>query len=429
MIRPHVRQELLPFLARSEALERRFKVIIATVTALLLTAMVAGTPTGRYYAQWLATRGRWSVMKAIGLRPSRAEIDADWNRRRMYDIASARRKLATNYASYTPPMRRLLDYAGLDPDHALLRWGNFDRALLLPATVFEPDDTGRSYRLRPNLRSVWVRNLQTKEGVLSYFPVPDTPALTAAVAGSSAIVVATSVQTTNSWGLRGPEPDLDAPLRGVVLGDSYMQGLFVGDDDTPTECLKRCLRNAFHTPVEVLNTGHLGYSPEQEFYTLQTYCDRIRPAFVVLSIFANDFGDLFEVLEGKGDWEEGRYWLGRIIAFCRSRSVPCLAVPAPWVNQIVGPRDAGHYPGQVSNILDLTSLEYLDPIDDFADEQLRLQLEDLRAGRSTTASRLFNGHLADNHFSALGCRVWARAVARRLVLLLEEHDLKARQQH
>ena len=46
-------------------------------------------------------------------------------------------------------------------------------------------------------------------------------------------MVDSSVQTINSWGLRGPEPDTTAPLRGIVLGDSYMQGLFVADDRPP----------------------------------------------------------------------------------------------------------------------------------------------------------------------------------------------------
>ena len=79
----------------------------------------------------------------------------------------------------------------------------------------------------------------------------------------------------------------------------------------------------------MLNTGHLGYSPEQEYYTLREYADRFQPQFVVLSLFANDFGDLFEVLEGKGDWEERKYWLGEITQFCRTRQILCLVVPAP----------------------------------------------------------------------------------------------------
>ena len=111
-------------------------------------------------------------------------------------------------------MKQLLAYAGLDPDHALLRWGNFDRTLYLPSTVFEPDDTGRSYRFRPETRSIWVRNMKLRGGILAYFPIPDGPGLSEVVAGTGAVVVSTSVQNTNSWGLRGPEPNTTAPCAG-----------------------------------------------------------------------------------------------------------------------------------------------------------------------------------------------------------------------
>ena len=41
--------------------------------------------------------------------------------------------------------------------------------------------------------------------------------------------------------------------------------------------------------VSILNTGHLGYSPEQYYYSLVEYGDRFRPHFVVVSVFGNDF--------------------------------------------------------------------------------------------------------------------------------------------
>ena len=260
-------------------------------------------------ARWIETRCRWGLLQAAGLSPDRAEIDADWQRKRLYDIGQTRAKLREVYAGYDPAMKRLLTYAGLDPDHALLRWGNFDRTLYLPSTVFEPDDTGRSYRFRPNTRSIWVRNMKLRGGILAYFPIPDTAGLSEATAGTGALVVSTSVQNTNSWGLRGPEPNTAAPLRGIVLGDSYMQGLFVGDDQTPPECLKRNLSRSLKVDTEILNTGHLGYSPEQEFYTLVEYADRFHPQFVVLSLFANDFGDLF-----RGPGRQGRLGRGKLLA-------------------------------------------------------------------------------------------------------------------
>jgi hypothetical protein len=198
-----------------------------------------------------------------------------------------------------------------------------------------------------------------------------------------------------------------------------MQGLFVGDDQSPCECLKRILCQHLKVRTEILNTGHLGYSPEQEYYTLREYDARFHPQFVVLSLFANDFGDLFEVLDGRGDWEEGRYWLGQIAQYCRSHEIFCLVVPAPWVNQFEGPRRAGFYPGLISNILESPGPFYLDPFEAFATELLVQTNHRQREGRPTSPNPLFNGSLGDGHFSPLGCEVWARAVGARLTILLE----------
>jgi hypothetical protein len=420
------RQRAFSFVERSRRINRMFKTGIVVVTALLIALLLWSNAPGRNLASWLATRTRWGLMQVVGLSPDRREIDADWKRRRLYDIGQTRKKLRSTYAEYDPPMQRLLDYAGLDPDHAVLRWGNFDKTLYLPSTVFEPDDSGRSYRFRPNTRSIWVRNLRLKGGILAYFPIPVSDRLDEVVKGTGALVVTTSVQTTNSWGLRGPEPDLEAPLRGIVLGDSYIQGLFVSDDQTPTECLKRFLTDKRSVRTEILNTGHMGYSPEQEYFTLREYADSFRPQFVILSLFANDFGDLFEVLEGKGDWQEGKYWLEQIDQFCRARSWPCLVVPAPWINQLAGPRNLGFYQGKVSNILQNTAMDFLDPMEDFRNESLRLAAEAQRQGKPTSPNPLFNGHLADGHFSPLGCELWARVVGARLSLLLDNQSQERR---
>jgi hypothetical protein len=423
MGRPGLVQGRFGFIDRSQKLARRFKLTISLVTFGLVFLLLAGTSNGRYLSYWVSTRARWIALQAVGIPPDRAEIDNDWKQRRLHDIEQTRDKLRGIYAEYGPEMRRLLDFAGLDPDHAVLRWGNFDRTLYLPSTVFEPDETGRSYRFRPNTKSIWLRNLRLKGGILAYFPLPVDPRLPDLLKGTGAILVDESVQTTNSWGLRGPEPDLHAPLRGIILGDSYMQGLFVGDDQTPCECLKRFLSAQLGMRTEILNTGHLGYSTEQEYQALREYADRFHPQFVVLSLFANDFGDLFEVLDGKGDWKEGEYWLGQITQFCRTHGLQCLVVPAPWVNQLENSRNAGYYPGEVSNILESSGMDYLDPIEDFANELLRIRIEQKQSRRTTSANPLFNGHLGDGHFSPLGCEVWARSVGTRLRLLLEYHHL------
>src|SRR5262249_38488191 len=144
-------------------------------TIVLVLGMVMALPVGRYWTARLLTRARWLALATVRLKPDHGEIEADWQRKRRFDVASARQSLAAKFAEYPPAMQKLLQFAELDPDHALVRWGNFDRTVLLPGKIFEADETGRSYRFRPNVRSIWIRNFPVKGQVKAYFQVPDVP--------------------------------------------------------------------------------------------------------------------------------------------------------------------------------------------------------------------------------------------------------------
>ncbi len=349
----------------------------------------------------------------------RSEVDQDWQRFRLRGIVESRRRLGEIDDSTPPAYQSLLRYAGLDPDHALLRWGNYDQTLLLPSTVFEPDDQGRSYRMRPCIGSIWLREVSIGSGVLAFFLVPDRPELREVIKGTPAIPVEESKQSTNSWGLRGGEPDLDAPVRGIVLGDSFMQGLFVDDQHTPPECLRRDLEARLKSRVSVLNAGVLGYSPEQYYYSLVAFADRFRPQFVVVSVFANDFGDASEVTKGGGDWVEGKYWLDRILNLTQTRGWACLFVPIPVADRTLGRRKSGYYPGAISNVLNTSAVVFLNPAEAFVNAHLRLLIDAEERGEHPSGCLLYNEKIRDGHFSALGAQVWAEAVGRRLALLIE----------
>ena len=416
-----LRQRVFEFIRRSHRHERWFKWLIFAATCLAIVCLLVALPRGRSLVATVVSQAQRAARWAIGLPTPRAELDDQWRRYREQGIAESRQSLIRDFARTEPGNQRIMRYAGLDPEHGLLRWGNYDRTLLLPATIFEEDEAGRSYRLRPNTRAIWVRNLTLKTGVLMFFLVPDGPGLAAALEGTSGIPVETSRQTTNSWGLRGPEPDPDASLRGIVLGDSYMQGMFIGDRETPPECLRSYLEDQLETRASILNAGVLGYSPEQYYYSLLAFADRFRPHFVVVSVFTNDFGDLYEVAtRGRGDWEEGKYWLDRIVQVCRARQWPHLIVPVPFESHLFGRRKAGFYPGTLSNILEVNSTMFLDPSEDFINAQLELVIAGERKGNRPAGCLLFNGQIGDGHFSAMGSKVWAASVGRRLVLLLEK---------
>ena len=169
----------------------------------------------------------------------------------------------------------------------------------------------------------------------------------------------------------------------------------------------------------MLNTGHIGYSPEQYYFTMREYHDKFKPDFVLLSVCRNDFGDAADVLEGGGDWKEAAYWLGEIEQFCRTREIISVIVPVPFEDQLRGRRYAGYYPGRVSDLSTETSQNYIDPIEAFVDENERLYSERIRIGKRPLSSPLFNGHIHDGHFSPAGCELWASVVARRLAVVVK----------
>jgi hypothetical protein len=417
------RQRLLPFLDRTTRRERFFKRAILFATGVIVATLLVVLPRGRYVVASLTSEAREAALASIGVPLPRDEIDDRWRRFRTQGIDDSRRALETMYREAPPPYQRLIRYAGLDPEHGLLRWGNFDQTLLLPSKVFEADETGRSYRLRPCVNSVWLRQLTLKSGVLMFFLVPDGPGLADAINGTTAIKVDESRQSTNSWGLRGPEPDPDAPLRGIVLGDSFMQGMFIDDDHTPPECLRRSLESMLKIKVSILNTGHIGYSSEQYYYSLMAFAERFHPQFIVVSVFANDFGDIYDVASGKGDWDEANYWFNRIADYCRSRGLVQLFVAVPYEPQLFGRRKPGFYPGKVVNALNLNGTQFLNPADDFINAHLRLFNEGVRQGQRPFACPLFNVQYHDGHFSPIGSEVWAVSLSRRLALLLERERL------
>lgn len=413
------RQLTFRFVARRIARERRFKATIVFLTLLLIAVAVAAVPAGRHAARVAWTRGFWEARRwAFGLDPDRSEVDRLWALKRERSVKLTRDEFRRRYAESPASLRNLLKASAMDPDSAIIRWGNFDQTFVLSSLVFENDDTGRSYRLRPGARSIWLRQIVPPDKIpgLFLFQVPDTPDVRAAIPHTQAIAIDESVENTNSWGCRGREPDSNASFRVLVLGDSFMQGLLIGDDDAPPNVLIQSLQDQMKQSVSVLNTGCLGYSFEQYYHTLRAYFDRYDPDFVVVGFFANDCGGVYDLVErGLGDFAESSYWIREIEQYCRTRSdTPCLFVASPAEEQLGARRRQGNYPGRIVDLFGQSGMYFLDPTDAFINEHLRVMAELTSRNERPTTSPLFNGQYGDGHFSPLGSRVWARVVAERI---------------
>jgi hypothetical protein len=413
-----VRQALLPFQARRERRDRLFRRVIVVVTVVALAGLVVAMVPGLAAIGDRARATKWQAMRRIGLEPDREEIDAVMKERRARRQVATRDRYRVLFGRLTPERQAFLRLAGMGPDEAVVRWGNYDMIFVLSSRVFA-EDPDRQYRLLPKVRSVCIRQISMFEMDTCQFIVPETPEVLKAAEAAGAVPVAGTEQATNSWGCRGPEPDLDAPIRGLVLGDSFMQGYFVGDDDTPPMRLQRSLAELLGERVAILNTGVLGYEPEHEYHALRAYVERFRPRFVVVATFVNDFGEEAAVLRGEGDWVEPAYWLEKIREYCRSKGILCLFAPVPWEGQVRGMRNTGDYPARIATIARVDGPYFCDATEAFVSDNLVIRDELRRAGRPMPErTPLYNGALGDGHFSPRGSALWGRFVAERLALLL-----------
>lgn len=422
-----VHQLLFPFYERRVRLRKRFKGAIVLGTLAALGILAAVWPNARERIEDVPNalrRLRFSTLNLWGIEPTSDEtrsllLDSS-NISRRRSVGRAKASFDQVYAESWPKIRAFLDAAGFSPDEALLRPGDLDQVLLLSGRVFEADDRGRSYRFKPNTRSVWVRNADIGGGFnKGPLQIPDTPQARTAAEALGATVELGSTQLTNSWGLRGPEPNPKASLRGIVLGDSFMQGMFLADDATPVDLLKKHLDRTLGLDVSILNTGHAGYATEQYYYSLMEYSSRFNPTFVILSVYANDFDGGRNAEQG--DWEEAAFWVREIERECWNRDVILLIVPAPRENQVKQNRREYPYPARLTSAVDTPAARYFNPLDDFINAQIALMSE---GTLRPSASPLFNGAIDDGHFSAKGAAVWAESVGRRLTLLLRQKKTK-----
>jgi hypothetical protein len=156
------------------------------------------------------------------------------------------------------------------------------------ASPYQPDDLVL-VRLVPGARKVFTRS---------------------AINGGQRII-----SQINSQGFRGEElQPADRLRRVIVYGDSNVQAEFSELSATFPKQLERRLEPRLGSAVEVVNAGVVGYGPDQVNLRLPGELERLKPALVVVVLFAdNDFGDLIRNriyrLNARGDLELSRYQL------------------------------------------------------------------------------------------------------------------------
>ena len=218
---------------RQQHLHRLFRLAIVVLTLLVLVGLWAVFPSGRASILALGQRAKWRLQRKVGLEPDRSEVDSYWRDRRDRREVSTRGGYNKLFAALAPDRQSFLRAAGMGPEDAVIRWGNYDMTLAMSGKVFVSDDSGCCYRLRPGVSSAWFRKVDGLGTDVCQLLFPDTSEVRLLAKTAGAEVFPGATHTTNSWGCRGPEPRMDDPMRVLVLGDSFMQGYLVGDGGRP----------------------------------------------------------------------------------------------------------------------------------------------------------------------------------------------------
>jgi lysophospholipase L1-like esterase len=111
----------------------------------------------------------------------------------------------------------------------------------------------------------------------------------------------------NSKGLRDrerPYAKPDGTFRILMVGDSFVEGIQVDQDQTLPAQLEALLNRQSGTPIEVINAGVSRYATDNVLLFLESEGLRYQPDLVIYAFFPNDVveiqeNNLFELVDGQ----------------------------------------------------------------------------------------------------------------------------------
>ena len=138
----------------------------------------------------------------------------------------------------------------------------------------------------------------------------------------------------NRFGWRGPAYDPGSPRapRLAVLGDSFVWGFGVEDDDIFTRVFER----ASPSPIEVVNMGVSGYGTDQELLAWRERGQEWRPRRVLLAITL--YTDLYDNVFPERDGYPKPFFRFGPDGTLQLQGIPVPSRPGPWRQGAVGVR-------------------------------------------------------------------------------------------
>jgi lysophospholipase L1-like esterase len=173
-------------------------------------------------------------------------------------------------------------------------------------------------------------------------------------------------------GFRRVDPPATGPCEASVLflGDSFTDGMWVGDADTFVSQYTRVASERSGRRVCATNTGVNGYGSLEEAYILEHYFEEIgRPRLVLLMYFANDVDDDYDAVVGgrlpdaPAKWEQSLAYVRRIARFTQEHGATLAVAAIPPAGQLEHP-DRRHYQAILQAFCAVEHVPFIDLLDD-----------------------------------------------------------------
>ena len=248
-----------------------------------------------------------------------------------------------------------------------------DYGVILSRRLFQPikRDGVLGYAYKPNLQKIGFR---TGAGGLHWImETEDLPAIRKSLGNLETTLLVSA--SYDEFGFRRADADVssDCDVRVLFLGDSFTDGVWVGDHDTFVNRYARQVRERSGIRLCPVNAGVNGYgSPEEADVLEHRFDDAGRPALVFLMYFANDVdGDSLAVVDGTlpdvvRRWQASLDQIARMERFARGHGSTLVLAAIPPFEQAAERRSRVHYQDVLRDFCREHGIAFVDLLDALA---------------------------------------------------------------
>lgn len=267
-----------------------------------------------------------------------------------------------------PGMRELMNImAGERTHHFHTFWDNAV-GISLSKSMFRPVmmNGQKRYAYLPNLRKL---SFETGVGTdLHKFEAPDSPRLRKALKQLNTPFIKES--TFNVYGRRATDFEWEQNCGQTVYfaGDSFTEGLWVGDQETFANQLMHALNRQASEKICAVNAGVNGYNIFEQTWTAKQDHKLFKYQTLLLFPYANDIeNDEVTVLRGEAeglddDWKAYLNHLKTLSDFTHGQGIRLIVVPIPPKEQYALPESRRFYQEKLETFCQQHGVEFWDPL-------------------------------------------------------------------